>query len=196
MKLGCKCSYQQAADILNEFLPEIESFNHATTRNRVLVVGKAIEAEMKAEIDAKPIAEQPAEHMIFGIDGTFVGATRSKNQRKHFEAVLGRIETVGTSEMFAAVRDFDDLARGRFRSALRNAGRGPSTRLTVLSDGEDAMRLMAGQWLNGCVEHSLDWFHLRRRIEWLRRSIHWAVDYGDRDGMAKLTRNRRNLRSV
>jgi len=55
---------------------------------------------------------------------------------------------------------------------------------------------MAGQWLNGRVEHSLDWFHLRRRIEWLGRSIHWPVDYGDRDGMAKLTRNRRNLRSV
>jgi hypothetical protein len=124
VKLGCKFSYQPAADILNEFLPEIESFNHATTRNRVLVVGKAIEAEMRAEIDAKPIAEQPAEHMIFGIDGTFVRATRSKNQRKHFEVVLGRIETAGrASEMFAAARDFHDLARERFRSALRKAGR-------------------------------------------------------------------------
>jgi hypothetical protein len=58
------------------------------------------------------------------------------------------------------------------------------------------MRLMAGQWLNGRVEHSLDWFHLRRRIEWLSRSIHWVVDYGDHDGMEKSTRNRRNLRSV
>lgn len=60
-------------------------FHSATERRSyfaVHFVGKAIEAEMKAEIDAKPIAEQPAEHMIFGIDGTFVGATRSKNQRK------------------------------------------------------------------------------------------------------------------
>ena len=34
-KLGCKFSYQQAADILNEFLPDLSCFNHATTRNRV-----------------------------------------------------------------------------------------------------------------------------------------------------------------
>jgi len=43
VKQGCKFSYQQAADILNEFLPEIDSINHATTRNPVLAVGKAIE---------------------------------------------------------------------------------------------------------------------------------------------------------
>ena len=36
VKLGCKFSYQQAADILNEFLPDLSCFNHATTRNRVL----------------------------------------------------------------------------------------------------------------------------------------------------------------
>jgi len=49
VKLGCKFSYQQAAEILNEFLPDLACFNHATTRNRVLAVGKAIEAETRAE---------------------------------------------------------------------------------------------------------------------------------------------------
>jgi len=34
-KLDCKFSYQKAADILNEFLPNLSCFNHATTRNRV-----------------------------------------------------------------------------------------------------------------------------------------------------------------
>ena len=48
VKLGCKFSYQQAADILNEFLPDLSCFNHATTRNRVLAVGKAIEAETRS----------------------------------------------------------------------------------------------------------------------------------------------------
>jgi hypothetical protein len=32
VKLGSKFSYKQAADILNEFLPDLSSFNHATTR--------------------------------------------------------------------------------------------------------------------------------------------------------------------
>jgi len=49
-------------------LPEIDSINHATTRNPVPAVGRAIEAEMKAEIAAKPMAEKPAEHMIVGLD--------------------------------------------------------------------------------------------------------------------------------
>ena len=83
--------------------------------------------------------------MIVGIDGAFVKATRSKNQRKNFEIVLGRIEACGRQEkIFAAVRDLDDLARERVRSSLRSAGRGPATNVTILSDGEDAMRLMAG----------------------------------------------------
>jgi hypothetical protein len=103
-------------------LPEIDSINHATTRNPVPAVGRANEAKMKAEIAAKPMAEKPAEHMIVGLDGASAGATRSKNQRKHFEVVLGRIETVGrASEMSAAVRDFDDLARERVRSVLRKS---------------------------------------------------------------------------
>ncbi|MGH6847637.1 MAG: hypothetical protein ACREC0_09405 [Methylocella sp.] len=40
-------------------MPELDSFKHATTRNRVLAVGQAIEARIKAEIVAKPIAENP-----------------------------------------------------------------------------------------------------------------------------------------
>jgi hypothetical protein len=109
-------------------LPDIASFNPAATRNRVLAVGKAIEAEMRAEIAAKSIVEKPAEHMIVGIDGAFVGATHSKNRRKQFEVVLGWIEAAGRrSEIFAAVRDLDDLARERVRAALRKAGRGPES---------------------------------------------------------------------
>ena len=166
-------------------------------RIRVLAVGKAIEAETRAEIAEKRSIEKPVDHIIFGIDGAFVKATRSKNQRKNSEIVLGRIEARGHGEkIFAAVRDLNDLARERVRSALRSAGRGPATKLTVLSDGEDAMRLMAGQWLNERVEHRLDWFHLRRRIQWLERSIYWAIDYDEPDYEERLASYRRNLRSV
>ena len=61
VEFGCKYSYQQSADILNEFLPDISSFNHATTRNRVLAVGKVIEADVQAEIATKPIVKEPAD---------------------------------------------------------------------------------------------------------------------------------------
>jgi hypothetical protein len=53
------------------------------------------------------------------------------------------------------------------------------------------MRLMVGQWLNGRVEHRLDWFHLHRRIQWLGRSIYWAVDYYEPNFEERLARYRR-----
>ena len=58
----------------------------------------AIEAETRAEIAEKPSVEKPLEHMIVGIDGAFVKATRSRNQRKNFEIVLGRIKARGRQE--------------------------------------------------------------------------------------------------
>ena len=75
-------------------------------------------------------------------------------------------------------------------------GRGPATRLTVLSDGEDVMRFMAGQWLNGQIEHRLDWFHLHRRIERLGICIRWMIDYSDPDDRARLNQHRRMPCSV
>jgi hypothetical protein len=143
-KLGSEFSYRQATELLREFLPEPASFNHATIRNRVLEVGQQIEAETVAEISERPIATTPAEQMVVGIDGAYVAATRSKMQRRHFEVVLGRIEAPDCDdEVFAVVRDLDDLARERIRWVLRRAGRGPITKLTLLSDGEDAMQRMA-----------------------------------------------------
>ena len=68
-----------------------------------------------------------------------------------------RIETPDCrDEIFAAVRDLDGLARERIRSALRRAGRGPATKLTVLSDGEDAMQTH-GRGLVERAPWNIDW---------------------------------------
>ncbi len=40
------------------------------------------------------------------------------------------------------------------------------------------------------------WFHLRCRIQWLGRSIYWAVDYDGPTFEERLASYRRNLRSV
>jgi len=173
------------------------SFNHATIRNRVLAVGQQIEAETKAEISERPAAGRIADHMVVGIDGAFVAATRSRTQRRHFEVVLGRIDAPDCKgEVFAAVRDLDDLARERVRSALRRAGRGPTTRLTILSDGEDAMPRMAGDWLESNLEHRLDWFHLNRRIKWLWNAVYHTLGLGDLDAETRFRRYGRALKSI
>jgi hypothetical protein len=46
------------------------------------------------------------------------------------------------------------------------------------------------------VEQRLDWFHQRRRIQWLGRSIYLAVDYVEPAFKERLARYRRNLRNV
>jgi hypothetical protein len=76
------------------------------------------------------------------------------------------------------------------------ADRLDATNLTVLSDGEDAMRLTAGQWLNGRVEHRLDWFHPSCRIQRLGRSIYWAIGFDEPAYEERLARYRGNLRNV
>lgn len=196
-KLGCQFSYRQAADLLQEFLPDSGSFNHATIRNRVREIGQVIEAETAVEMSVKPIPAVPVEDMIVGIDGAFVKAIRARTQRKDFEIVLGRIEATGRdSEVFAAVRDLDELSKERIRSSLRTAGRGPATKLTVLSDGEDAMQRMAGDWLSGFMEHRLDWFHLNRRISWMWKAVVHTLGVGNLDPDTRYNRYRRALRSV
>lgn len=197
VSLGGEFSYRQAAKLLRRFLPDSDSFNHATIRNRVLEVGQQIEVETVAEISNRSAATTPAENMVVGIDGAYVAATRTRMQRRHFEVVLGRIETPDCNgEIFAAVRDLDGLAQERIRSALRRAGRGPATKLTVLSDGEDAMRCMAGDWLSGTMEHRLDWFHLDRRISWMWKAVYHTLGLGDLDAETRFRRYGRALRSV
>jgi hypothetical protein len=195
--LGSEFSYRQAAKLLQQFLPDSDTFNHATIRNRVLEIGRQIEAETAAEISERSAPPAPAENMVVGIDGAYVAATRTRMQRRHFEVVLGRVEAPDCSgEMFAAVRDLDGLAKERIRSALRRAGRGPATKLTVLSDGEDAMRRMAGDWLSGSMEHRLDWFHLNRRISWMWKAVYHTLGLGGLDAETRFRRYGRALRSV
>ena len=72
VSLGGEFSYRQAAKLLRQFLPDSESFNHATIRNRVLEIGQQIEAETTSEISSRSAATTPAEHMVVGIDGAYV----------------------------------------------------------------------------------------------------------------------------
>ena len=181
VSLGAEMPYRQAAAVLRTFLPNITSFNHATTRNRLSAVGQAIDDELRAEIaDAKPTAA-PAETMVVGIDGCYIKGIH-KARKSSIEVVLGRVESRGRpSEVFAVVRKLDDLAKERVRSVMRRCGRGPDTEVVVLSAGEDGMRTMLGQWLDPTVKHRLDWWHLYRRIEKMRLGLIYLPIISDAD---------------
>ena len=54
---------------------------------------------------------------------------------------------------------------------MRRCGRGPKTDLTILSDGEDGLRGLVGTWFGKKCRHRLDWFHVARRIERIRKGL-------------------------
>jgi hypothetical protein len=145
--LGARLPYRQAAAVLREFLPQSHGFNHVTTRNRTLAVGRAIDEELCREIAQNAAPPTPADQLRLGIDGAFVKAKRTTG-RTHFEVLTGRIESAGqrNGKAFAVVRDLDALAKPRGRALLRRHGHGPETALTVLSDGEEGMRTIVGTW--------------------------------------------------
>ena len=82
--LAARLSYRQAADLLRQFLPSGGGFNHVTTRNRTLAVGRAIDEELCGEIAQNTPPPAPVARLSLGIDGAFVKAKRTTG-RLHFE---------------------------------------------------------------------------------------------------------------
>ncbi len=185
-KLGADLPYRRAAAILRTFLPEATCFSHATTRNRVIKVGQAIEDELHAEMAHRVPPLAPAQTMVVGIDGCFVKGIRGR-RKTNLEIVLGRVEVpCRGSEVFAVVRHLDGRAKERVRTVLRRCGRTPDTAVTILSDGEDGMRTMLGRWLDPTVMHRLDWWHLYRRLEKMRKALLYLPFTSDRDWRDRL----------
>ncbi len=171
-KFSAELPYGRAAELLQELLPETGGLTTMTNRNRTLAVGKEIERELCDEVDHPREDPKPAQHLTVGIDGAFVKARRSAaGERRQFEILTGRIERQrGRGEVFAIVRDLDGRAKQKVQAVLRHCGRGPKTDITVLSDGEDGLRGVVG-WFGGKCRHRLDWFHVWRRLEKIRKDI-------------------------
>lgn len=131
VKLGSKLSYKQAADILNGVSPGPFVFQPRDDAQSGLGGGEedrsGNEGRDRRETDRRD-ARRPYDRRH---RRRLRQSRAHENQRKNFEIVLGRINSGSCSgKVFAAVRDLDDLARERVRSALRTAGRGPATNLT------------------------------------------------------------------
>jgi hypothetical protein len=172
-KFAAQLPYRQAADLLRELLPESGGLNHATTRNRTLAVGRSLDRELCREIEHPQVPAEPATEMVVGIDGAFVKAiTSGIRQKQSLEILTGRVETTPRGgDAFAVVRNLEDgKAKQRVQAILRRCGRGPDTKVRLLSDGEDGLRGVVG-WFGKRCEHRLDWFHVSRRIDSIGKQL-------------------------
>ena len=108
----------------------------ACARSRVHAVGERIDEQIQREIAENRKPDKPAEQMIIGIDGAFVKGRRPTD-RASLEIITGLIETdAEQSKVFAVVRDQDGRAKQHVQAIARQRGRGPETKLRVVSDGE------------------------------------------------------------
>jgi hypothetical protein len=171
VSLGAQTSYRKAADLLRMLLPPVGGTTHTTTRGRLIAVGERIDEEIRQEITENRKPDKPAKEMIIGIDGAFVKG-RPPTDRANLEIITGRIEAdAEPSKVFAVVRDQDGHAKQHVQALIRQRGRGLETKLRVVSDGEDGMRSMAGQWFNANEQHVLDWYHIARRFEAIGKGL-------------------------
>ena len=165
VSLGAQLSYRKAADLLRMLLPPTGGTTHTSTRARLIAVGERIDEEIRQEITENRKPDKPAKQMIIGIDGAFVKG-RPPTDRANLEIITGRIEAdAEPSKVFAVVRDQDGHTKQHVQALLRQSGRGPETKLRVVSDGEEGMRSLVGKLFNANEQHILDWYHIARRFE-------------------------------
>src|SRR6202011_2334591 len=171
VSLGAQISYRKAAALLQTFLPPTGGTTHTTTRSRVHIVGNRIDKQIQREIAENRKPDNPAERMIIGIDGAFVKGRRPTD-RASLEIITGLIEAdAEQGKVLAVVRDQDGRAKQHVQAITRQRGRGPETKVRVVSDGEDGMRSMAGKWFNANEQHILDWYHIARRFEVIGKGL-------------------------
>ena len=171
VSLGAQISYRKAAALLRMFLPAMGGTTHTTTRSRVHAVGERIDEQIQEEIAESRKPDKPVDQMIIGIDGAFVKG-RHPTDRASLEIITGLIEAdAEPSKVFAVVGDKGGHAKQYVQAITRQRGRGPETKVRVVSDGEDGMRSIAGKWFNANEQHILDWYHIARRFEAIGKGL-------------------------
>jgi hypothetical protein len=90
---------------------------------------------------------------------------RNWHDKQHnFEVVVGKcMATDRDDRYFGLVRSQDEHPRRRFRDVLLSQGLPVSQTVTMLTDGGDSVRALAGELSHGAVT-ILDWFHIAMRM--------------------------------
>ena len=152
-------SYGMTADLLKDVLPIGSTADASTIRRHLHKVAARHEADLGSEqpggLDGGPVNGQPLPQaaVIVGIDGGYV---RNWHDKKHnFEVVVGKSMAAGRDDRyFGLVRSQDEQPGRRFREVLRSQGLPVTQPVTMLTDGGDSVRGLAGELSPGAVRSS------------------------------------------
>jgi hypothetical protein len=164
-------SYGMTVDLLKDVLPIGSTADASTVRRHLHKVAARHEADLSGEQSGGPDAGNgqplPQAAVIVGIDGGYV---RNWHDKQHnFEVMVGKcMATDRDDRYFGLVRSQDEQPGRRFREVLRSQGLSVTQPVTVLTDGGDSVRALAGELSPGAVT-ILDWFHIAMRMTGLDR---------------------------
>jgi hypothetical protein len=153
-------SYGMTAELLKDVLPIGSTADASTVRRHLHKVAARHDADLGAEqlggLDAGKDQPLPQGSVIAGIDGGYV---RNWHDKKHnFEVVVGKSMAADRDDRyFGLVRSQDERPGRRFREVLRSQGLPVTQPVTMLTDGGDSVRALAGELSPGAVT-ILDWF--------------------------------------
>src|SRR3954447_17719655 len=166
-------SFGMTADLLKDVLPIGSTADASTIRRHLHKVAGRHDADLGDEqlggLDEGPVNGQPLPQaaVIVGIDGGYV---RNWHDKKHnFEVVVGgSLAADRDDRSFGLVRSQDEQPGRRFRAVLRTQGLPVTQPVTMLTDGGDSVRALAGELSPGAVT-ILDWFHIAMRLTGLEQ---------------------------
>jgi hypothetical protein len=164
-------SYGMTTELLKDVLPIGGIADASTVRRHLHKVAGRHDADLSDEqpggLDAGEDHPLPQAAVIVGIDGGYV---RNWHDKKHnFEVVVGKSMAADRDDRcFGLVRSQDEQPERRFRDVLQSQGLPVTQPVTMLTDGGDSVRALAGELSPGAVM-ILDWFHIAMRLTGLKQ---------------------------
>jgi len=157
-------SFGLTAQLLKEVLPVGSTANACTIRRHLHKVAARHDADLGGEqlgsLDSGPGKGQPQAAVIVGIDGGYLRNWYDK--KRNFEVIVGKSMITGRNDRyFGLVVSQDEQPNRRLAAVLQDLSGTPA--ITMLTDGGDSVRALAGVMAPGAVP-ILDWFHIAMRL--------------------------------
>jgi hypothetical protein len=163
-KLAAELSYRKARAFLSMTLPVSTGLAPATVRAHTFRTANRL-----ARLHTVAPNGGQSHELTLGLDTAFIRSCSNEGNR-HIPVVVGEVASQhGEASVFAAVAHCGGSQAELIRANLQAHGHAADTAVTVFTDGEDGLRLLARQALRGPIAPVLDWFHIAMRIQHIRR---------------------------
>ncbi|SOE54386.1 hypothetical protein SAMN05446635_0712 [Burkholderia sp. OK233] len=177
-KWAAHLPYRLATAMLKEVLPLDRGISSSGIRDRILDIGKQLDADFEGEIVQPPqsVADEQvreSSHVAaVSVDSAWLrNCDSGRDPGRHVNIVAGRATfTDGPPKLYAYVHREVTSAAARLDQFLGRNGVRSDERVTVISDdaGEFAKTVEGSQLARGRI---LDWFHIAMKFQAAQRSV-------------------------